>query len=42
MLLERMTRRGAGQMPPLASGEVDKEAVAMMREWIRAMKAERK
>ncbi len=37
VLLERMTRRGAGQMPPLATALVDREAVEMLTDWIRQM-----
>jgi glucose/arabinose dehydrogenase/mono/diheme cytochrome c family protein len=38
VLLRRASRRGAGQMPPLASAEVDQEAVKLLRDWIAAMK----
>jgi uncharacterized repeat protein (TIGR03806 family) len=34
ILLERMRRRGRAQMPPLATSQIDKEAVALIREWI--------
>ncbi|AMV40264.1 PQQ-dependent sugar dehydrogenase [Planctomyces sp. SH-PL62] len=33
-LLSRMAFRGSGQMPPLATDQVDEDAVAMLREWI--------
>jgi uncharacterized repeat protein (TIGR03806 family) len=33
-LLERIRRRGPGQMPPLASSLVDDEAVSLVRQWI--------
>jgi hypothetical protein len=33
-LLHRMTIRGRGQMPQLATCRVDEQAVAMMRKWI--------
>ena len=33
-LWARVNRRGAGQMPPLASTVVDDEAVKLLREWI--------
>ncbi len=38
VLLHRMSCRGPGQMPPLATSQVDREAVEMMREWIRSLK----
>jgi glucose/arabinose dehydrogenase/mono/diheme cytochrome c family protein len=38
VLLLRLTRRGTGQMPPLATSEVDQEGVKLLREWIAAMK----
>ena len=38
VLLQRMSRRGPDQMPPLATSVVDKEAVRMLREWIAQMK----
>lgn len=34
ILMQRITRRGRGQMPPLASAVVDERAVALIREWI--------
>lgn len=37
VLLHRMTHRGPGHMPPLATSRVDEEAVRMMGEWIRSM-----
>ena len=39
ILLERMARRGAGQMPPLATTIVDRQAVELLTEWIRHMKS---
>jgi mono/diheme cytochrome c family protein len=36
-LLERLTRRGGGQMPPLASSLQDAEALKLIREWIAKM-----
>jgi hypothetical protein len=36
-LLARVSRRGLGQMPPLATSAVDSEAVALLREWIEKM-----
>jgi mono/diheme cytochrome c family protein len=38
-LLYRLTHRGPGQMPPLSTRMVDREAVEMLAEWIRNMKA---
>src|SRR5262249_2916396 len=34
VLLERVTKRGRGQMPPLATSQVDDDAVRLLREWI--------
>jgi hypothetical protein len=34
VLLERVMRRGPGQMPPLATNTVDQGAVDLLREWI--------
>ena len=39
VLLHRLSHRDAGHMPPLATSIVDKEAVEMLREWIRKMPA---
>ncbi len=39
VLYERMTRRGPGQMPQLATAIVDEPAVAMIREWIESLEA---
>jgi mono/diheme cytochrome c family protein len=36
-LLHRLSHRGEGQMPPLASAQVDEEAVRMLRAWIAAL-----
>jgi hypothetical protein len=33
-LLQRILVRGAGQMPPLASNEIDQQAVALLGDWI--------
>jgi uncharacterized repeat protein (TIGR03806 family) len=38
ILYQRVSRRGRGQMPPLVSTVVDREAVALIRDWIRSMK----
>jgi glucose/arabinose dehydrogenase/mono/diheme cytochrome c family protein len=38
VLLQRMARRGAGQMPQLATAEVDREGVRLLTEWIMQMK----
>jgi mono/diheme cytochrome c family protein len=34
MLLTRISTRGAGQMPPLATSVIDEDAVALVRSWI--------
>ena len=34
VLLERVSRRGKGQMPQLGTTVVDQRAVKMLREWI--------
>jgi uncharacterized repeat protein (TIGR03806 family) len=39
VLLHRMSNREAGHMPPLASSIVDKQAVDLLREWIKSMPA---
>jgi hypothetical protein len=39
MLLKRIATRGQGQMPPLASSELDHEAIALIKEWIAGMKS---
>jgi hypothetical protein len=39
VLLERMSHRGEGHMPPLATSLVDEEAVRLVKEWIRSMPA---
>jgi hypothetical protein len=38
ILLERISRRGEGQMPQLATSLVDQRAVDMLREWILSLK----
>ena len=38
VLLRRVTQRGPGQMPQLATSVVDAAAVAMLKEWIRSLK----
>jgi uncharacterized repeat protein (TIGR03806 family) len=38
VLLERMARRGPGQMPPLATSLIDREAVKLLSDWIRQLK----
>jgi uncharacterized repeat protein (TIGR03806 family) len=40
VLFQRMSRRGTGQMPPLASTEVDHDAVKLLAEWIRGLHAQ--
>jgi uncharacterized repeat protein (TIGR03806 family) len=37
VLLHRMTTRGRGKMPQLATSVVDRQAVELIREWIRRM-----
>src|SRR5262249_5274874 len=39
ILYQRLTRRGPGQMPPLATRVVDEQGAAMLREWITGLKA---
>jgi glucose/arabinose dehydrogenase len=39
VLYQRIARRGAGQMPPLVSTEVDHKAVDLIAEWIRGLPA---
>ncbi|MBI3855357.1 MAG: PQQ-dependent sugar dehydrogenase [Planctomycetes bacterium] len=38
VLFQRISRRGPGQMPPLATSAVDERALAMLREWISSLK----
>lgn len=38
VLLQRLSRRGRGQMPPLVSGAVDHAAVGLFRDWISGLK----
>lgn len=38
VLFYRLSRRGAPQMPPLVSSEVDQKAVALIGEWIRGLR----
>ncbi len=38
VLLQRLSKRGSGQMPPLATNVVDPEAVDLVREWIKGMR----
>lgn len=40
VLLHRIGNRKAGFMPPLATGLVDREAVLLMRDWIKGLPAE--
>jgi mono/diheme cytochrome c family protein len=37
VLFARMSRRGPGQMPQLATAIVDEKAVALLREWIESL-----
>ena len=36
-LYQRLSRRGPGQMPPLATSEVDERAAGLVRDWIEAL-----
>jgi glucose/arabinose dehydrogenase len=38
ILFQRITRRGQGQMPPLATSMVDERSAGMLREWIAGLK----
>ncbi len=38
VLLERISKRGTGQMPPLATSRVDEDAVRLIRDWIQSLK----
>jgi glucose/arabinose dehydrogenase len=38
VLYLRMSRRGQGQMPPLATADVDSEAARLIHDWIKQMK----
>jgi glucose/arabinose dehydrogenase len=38
LLYLRVVRRGEGQMPPLATSEIDREAVQLLHDWIAQMK----
>jgi mono/diheme cytochrome c family protein len=38
ILYQRVTRRGPGQMPPLATRVVDERAAVLLREWIEHLK----
>ena len=37
MILNRMERMGLGRMPHVASNVIDKEAVALIRKWIKGL-----
>jgi hypothetical protein len=37
VLYRRLSTRGTGRMPPLVSAEVDREAVALIADWIRGL-----
>jgi len=41
VLLQRVSRRGSGQMPPLVTAVVDQRAVQLFRDWIAQMKPDR-
>ena len=38
ILLQRMSHRGTGQMPPLATSVVDRDAVKLIADWIKQVK----
>jgi mono/diheme cytochrome c family protein len=38
IVYRRTSLRGTGQMPPLGSSEVDRDAVSLIGEWIRSLK----
>jgi len=40
ILLQRLSQRGRGQMPPLVTNRVDDGAVALVRQWIARLKPE--
>jgi len=40
ILLQRLKRRGRGQMPPIVISTVDEQAVALIQDWIQGMKSE--
>jgi len=42
VLMQRLGRRGRGQMPPLVSTVVDRRALQLMHDWIAAMQPKRK
>ncbi len=37
LLLQRMQRRGHGQMPPMATNEIDRPAIELIRQWIQQL-----
>ena len=37
LLLSRMQRRGHGQMPPMATNQIDGQAIELIRQWIQQM-----
>ena len=41
ILYQRISRRGTAQMPPLVTTEVDRDAVRLLAEWIRALPSAR-
>jgi putative heme-binding domain-containing protein len=40
ILYQRLSRRGRGQMPPVAINSLDEKALALFRDWISGMKTE--
>jgi hypothetical protein len=41
VLLDRISHRGRGQMPPLATSVVDRDGVELIRDWIRRIDGSR-
>jgi putative heme-binding domain-containing protein len=42
VMIQRVTRRGSGQMPPLVSNRVDERGSSLLREWIASLQSDRK
>ena len=42
ILYQRVSRRGAGQMPPLVSSQVDSQAVQLIHDWIKRLEPKRR
>lgn len=39
ILMQRLARRGTGQMPPLATAEIDRPALRLFEQWIKQLRA---